>query len=57
MPARSFPTHTGTLSAAKFATEPYGASEDIANAVAFLASAKAKYITGSTLTIDGGANA
>jgi NAD(P)-dependent dehydrogenase (short-subunit alcohol dehydrogenase family) len=35
----------------------YGASEDIANAVALLASAKAKYITGSTLTVDGGANA
>ena len=35
----------------------YGAPEDIANAVAFLASAKAKYITGSTLTVDGGANA
>jgi NAD(P)-dependent dehydrogenase (short-subunit alcohol dehydrogenase family) len=35
----------------------YGAAEDIANAVTFLASAKAQYITGSTLTIDGGANA
>ncbi|WP_426614231.1 3-oxoacyl-ACP reductase family protein [Bradyrhizobium sp. McL0616] len=35
----------------------YGAPDDIANAVAFLASAKAKYITGSTLTVDGGANA
>jgi 3-oxoacyl-[acyl-carrier protein] reductase len=35
----------------------YGDSEDIANAVAFLASPSAKYITGSTLTIDGGANA
>jgi 3-oxoacyl-[acyl-carrier protein] reductase len=35
----------------------YGAPEDIADAVAFLASAKAKYITGSTLTVDGGANA
>jgi NAD(P)-dependent dehydrogenase (short-subunit alcohol dehydrogenase family) len=35
----------------------YGAPEDIANAVAFLASAKAQYITGSTLTVDGGANA
>jgi 3-oxoacyl-[acyl-carrier protein] reductase len=33
----------------------YGAVEDIANAVAFLASAKAQYITGSALTIDGGA--
>jgi 3-oxoacyl-[acyl-carrier protein] reductase len=35
----------------------YGEPEDIADAVAFLASAKAKYITGSTLTVDGGANA
>lgn len=35
----------------------FGAPEDIANAVAFLASAKAQYITGATLTIDGGANA
>ncbi len=34
-----------------------GATDDIASAVAFLASAKAKYITGSTLTVDGGANA
>ena len=35
----------------------YGAVDDIANAVAYLASPKAKYITGSTLTVDGGANA
>ncbi len=35
----------------------YGAPEDIANVVAFLASAKAQYITGATLTVDGGANA
>jgi 3-oxoacyl-[acyl-carrier protein] reductase len=35
----------------------YGTSDDIGNAVAFLASAKAKYVTGSTLTVDGGANA
>jgi NAD(P)-dependent dehydrogenase (short-subunit alcohol dehydrogenase family) len=35
----------------------YGKPDDIANAVAFLASEKAKYITGSTLTVDGGANA
>jgi 3-oxoacyl-[acyl-carrier protein] reductase len=33
----------------------YGEVEDIANVVAFLASAKAKYITGSALTVDGGA--
>jgi 3-oxoacyl-[acyl-carrier protein] reductase len=35
----------------------YGKPDDIANAVAFLASDKAKYITGTALTVDGGANA
>ena len=35
----------------------YGRADDIANAVAFLASAKAQYVAGSTLTVDGGANA
>jgi 3-oxoacyl-[acyl-carrier protein] reductase len=35
----------------------YGAVEDIADAVTFLASAKARYITGAAITIDGGANA
>jgi NAD(P)-dependent dehydrogenase (short-subunit alcohol dehydrogenase family) len=35
----------------------YGKVDDIASAVAFLASDKAKYVTGSTLTVDGGANA
>jgi 3-oxoacyl-[acyl-carrier protein] reductase len=35
----------------------YGAVEDIADTVAFLASAKARYITGAALTVDGGANA
>jgi 3-oxoacyl-[acyl-carrier protein] reductase len=35
----------------------YGKTDDIANAVAFLASPKAQYITGSALTVDGGANA
>lgn len=35
----------------------YGKPNDIANAVAFLASPKAQYITGSALTVDGGANA
>ena len=33
----------------------YGSADDIANAVAFLASDKARYITGTTLTVDGGA--
>jgi 3-oxoacyl-[acyl-carrier protein] reductase len=33
----------------------YGGVEDVANAVAFLASAKAQYITASALTVDGGA--
>jgi 3-oxoacyl-[acyl-carrier protein] reductase len=33
----------------------YGKVEDIANGVVFLAGDKAQYITGSTLTIDGGA--
>lgn len=32
----------------------FGAPEDIAAAVAFLASADAKYVTGQTLTVDGG---
>jgi NAD(P)-dependent dehydrogenase (short-subunit alcohol dehydrogenase family) len=35
----------------------YGTADEIADAVAFLASAKARYITGTTLTVDGGANA
>jgi 3-oxoacyl-[acyl-carrier protein] reductase len=35
----------------------YGSVEDIANIVAFLASPKAQYITGTALTVDGGANA
>jgi 3-oxoacyl-[acyl-carrier protein] reductase len=35
----------------------YGKVEDIANMVAFLASPKAQYITGTALTVDGGANA
>ncbi len=33
----------------------YGAVEDVADLVAFLASAKAQYISGSALTVDGGA--
>lgn len=32
----------------------YGTGEDIAHAVAFLASEKAQYITGTSLTVDGG---
>jgi 3-oxoacyl-[acyl-carrier protein] reductase len=32
----------------------FGETSDIANAVAFLASSEAKYITGQTLTVDGG---
>ena len=35
----------------------YGKVEDIANIVAFLAGPKAQYITGTALTVDGGANA
>jgi 3-oxoacyl-[acyl-carrier protein] reductase len=39
------------------ATGDYGRGEDIAQAVVFLASANASYVTGSALTVDGGANA
>ena len=35
----------------------YGTVEDIANIVTFLAGPKAQYITGTALTVDGGANA
>ena len=35
----------------------YGETEDIASLASFLASEKAKFITGSVLTIDGGMNA
>lgn len=39
------------------ATGEYGKGDDIAQAMVFLASANASYITGATLTVDGGANA
>ena len=32
----------------------FGETEDVANAVAFLASDEAKYITGKVLSVDGG---
>jgi 3-oxoacyl-[acyl-carrier protein] reductase len=35
----------------------YGTGDEIADAVVFLASEKANYITGTSLTVDGGANA
>ena len=45
------------LQRAMTALGPYGRPEDIAAAVAFLASPAARQITGTTLTVDGGANA
>ena len=39
------------------ASGSYGKPEDIAYLVAFLAGPKAQYVTGATLTVDGGANA
>ncbi|MGY8706915.1 SDR family oxidoreductase [Bradyrhizobium sp. 18BD] len=53
------PAHGATAETLKqfMALGRYGATDDIASAVAFLASAKAKYVTGTTLTVDGGANA
>jgi 3-oxoacyl-[acyl-carrier protein] reductase len=41
----------------RMALPEYGTGDDIAGLVAFLASTEGKYITGSTLTIDGGMNA
>jgi 3-oxoacyl-[acyl-carrier protein] reductase len=40
----------------RIALRRLGASEDIANAAVFLASAKAKWISGQTLIVDGGQN-
>jgi NAD(P)-dependent dehydrogenase (short-subunit alcohol dehydrogenase family) len=53
------PPHGATADALRqfMALGRFGKVDDIANAVAFLASDKAQYITGSTLTVDGGANA
>lgn len=39
------------------ATGRFGESTEIGHAVAYLASDKARYVTGTTLTVDGGANA
>jgi NAD(P)-dependent dehydrogenase (short-subunit alcohol dehydrogenase family) len=39
------------------ATGRYGAVDEIGHAVAYLASDQARYVTGTTLTVDGGANA
>lgn len=41
----------------RMALPEYGSADDIAGLVSFLASSEGKYITGSTLTIDGGMNA
>ncbi len=37
-----------------FATEPFGAPSDVANAVTYFASAGGGFITGETLIVDGG---
>jgi 3-oxoacyl-[acyl-carrier protein] reductase len=34
-----------------------GEAEDVANLIVFLASAKARYITGTTIQVDGGSTA
>lgn len=41
----------------RMALDEYGTGEDIAGLVAFLASEEGKYITGTSITIDGGLNA
>ena len=46
-----------TAQKAKTALGRYGTSEEVAAAVAFLASPAAAYITGSVITVDGGFNA
>ena len=38
----------------KVPMKSFGKPEDIANAVAFLCSERAKFITGTTLVVDGG---
>jgi len=38
----------------KIPVQYYGKPDDVANAVIFLSSAKARYITGQVLNIDGG---
>ena len=47
----------GAMLSAITALGHYGAVQDIADLVTFLAGAKARYITGAALTVDGGANA
>ena len=38
----------------RIALQRFGAAEEVAEAVAFLASDRARYITGQTLVVDGG---
>jgi 3-oxoacyl-[acyl-carrier protein] reductase len=41
----------------RIATGSYGSPDDIANLVAWLAGPESRFVTGATLTADGGANA